>query len=74
VAIQKTGYKILKGLSHGIGKVLKDPENQKEKLHKSTSSESVSEEEGDGTPTSSNDRGEATDAIEEIPPSTKTTL
>jgi hypothetical protein len=74
VAIQKTGYKIFTGLSQGTVKVLRDPEVQKEKTEPNTaSSESVSEEEGDGTPTPLDDRGGASDAREEISPSTKST-
>jgi hypothetical protein len=33
VTIQKTGYKMLAGLSQGIVKVLKNAEVQKKKLH-----------------------------------------
>jgi hypothetical protein len=66
VAIKNTGYKILMGLSQGTVKVLKDPEEQKEEgaAPNIASSELVSEGEGDGTPTPSNDKSGAADAGE----------
>jgi hypothetical protein len=74
VGIQKTGYKIFTGLSQGTVKVQKDPEVQKEETAPNIApSESGSEGEGDRTPTPSDDRGGATDAREEISPSTKST-
>jgi hypothetical protein len=74
VAIQKTRHKIFTGLSHGTVMVLRDPEVQKEETAPNiASSESVSEGEGDGTPTHLDDQGGATDAREEIPPTTKST-
>jgi hypothetical protein len=74
VAIQKTREKIFTGLSHGIVKVLRDPETKKEGAAPNiASSESVSEGEGDGTPTPSDDRRGAADGKEETPPSIKST-
>jgi hypothetical protein len=74
VAIQKSGYKIFTGLSKGTVKVLRDPEEQKEETAPNiASSELVSEGEEDGTSIPSDDRGGATDARQEIPPSTKST-
>jgi hypothetical protein len=56
VTIQKTGYKIFTGLSKELFWVLKDPELQKEEPAPNiASSESVSEREGDGMPTPSED-------------------
>jgi hypothetical protein len=73
VAVQETGYEICTRLSQGIVKVLRDPEVQKEETAPHIeSSESVSDWEADGTPTLLDDRG-ASDAREEIPPSTKST-
>jgi hypothetical protein len=52
VAIQKTGYNIFAGFSQGTVKVLTDPDVQKEETAPNIgSSESVSEQERDGTPT-----------------------
>jgi hypothetical protein len=50
-AIKSTGYKIFTGLSQGMVKALKDTETQKEVTLDTTSSKSVSEEDGDDIPT-----------------------
>jgi hypothetical protein len=68
------GYKIFKGLSQGSVNVLRDIVVRKEETAQNTAAaESVSEGEGDGTPTPSDDRGGASEAREEILPSTKST-
>jgi hypothetical protein len=76
LAIKRTGYKIFTGLSQGIVRVLKDSEAQHQEgelVPNTASSESVSEGEGDGSATTSDDRGGATDANEEITPRIKST-
>jgi hypothetical protein len=56
--IQRTGYKIFTGLSQGTVKVLDDPEVQRraESVTDTVSCNSVSEEEGDETPSPSDDQ------------------
>jgi hypothetical protein len=73
LAIKRTRYKTFTGLSEG--KVLKDPEAQYQGqlVSNTASSESVSEGEGDGYSTPSDDWRRATDAKEEITPSIKST-
>jgi hypothetical protein len=75
LAIKRTEYKIFTGLSQGLVKVLKNPEaqHQGEIMTNTPSLESVSEGDGDGPPTPSDDRRGTTDAKEEIPPSIKST-
>jgi hypothetical protein len=66
VAIKKTVYKMFTGLSQGTVTVLKDPEAQKGGVAPNIAfSKSVSEGEGDRTPTPSDDQRGAADAKEE---------
>jgi hypothetical protein len=72
--MKRTRCKIFTGLSEGTVKVLKDPEAQYQEgelVPNTASSESVSEGEGDGHSTTSDDWRRATDVKEEITPSIK---
>jgi hypothetical protein len=76
-AIKRIGYKVFTGLSQGTVKVLEDLEAQYQKeeapVLNTASSESVSEGEGDGIPTPSDDQKGAAETKEEIPLSIKST-